>query len=210
MLSRNRELLPERTVKEKPRATFYGYCRVSTVKQSINGNSLEEQEETILRNYPQAEITREAYSGAKERPLFSELLEKLQPGDTLIVTKLDRFCRSTKDGLNYIDMLMNKNVKVHILNMGLIENTPMGRLIVTNLLAFAEFERAMILERTQGGKEVARATKPNFKEGRKPLKINQTKFDATVERYRNGELTSTEAAKVLGISRSSFFKYMEV
>jgi DNA invertase Pin-like site-specific DNA recombinase len=60
---------------------------------------------------------------------------------------------------------MKKGVKIHILNMGLIEDTPMGRLIVTNLLAFAEFERAMILERTQGGKAIAKQ-KQDFREGR--------------------------------------------
>lgn len=64
----------------------------------------------------------------------------------MVVTKLDRFCRSAKEGLGYIDFLMNKGVKIYILNMGLIENTPMGRLILTNLLAFAEFERSMIVE----------------------------------------------------------------
>lgn len=60
---------------------------------------------------------------------------------------------------------MGKGVKIHILNMGLIEHTPMGRLIVTNLLAFAEFERAVIIERTQSGKAIAKI-KPGFKEGR--------------------------------------------
>lgn len=87
----------------------------------------------------------ESSSGAKERPLFNQVLDKAQEGDFVIVTKLDRFCRSTKEGLEYIDRLLNKGVNIHILNMGLIENTPMGRLIVTNLLAFAEFERSMIL-----------------------------------------------------------------
>ena len=60
-------------------------------------------------------------------------------------------------------MLLEKRVKIHILNMGLIENTPVGKLIVTNLLAFAEFERAMIIERTQSGKAIAK-TKEGFKE----------------------------------------------
>ncbi|MDU1604732.1 MAG: recombinase family protein [Clostridium sp.] len=69
---------------------------------------------------------------------------------------LDRFCRTTKKGLQYIDMLIGKGVKIHILNIGLIEDTPMRRLIVTNLLAFTEFERAMIIERTQSGKAIAK------------------------------------------------------
>ena len=151
----------------------YGYCRVST-KGQLDGNSIEEQTTAIKNVYPDTEIIVESYSGAKERPLFNELLNKAQNGDYVVVTKLDRFCRSTKEGLDYIDLLMNKGVKIHILNMGLIESSPMGRLIVTNLLAFAEFERAMIIERTQGGKAIAKQ-RADFKEGRPP-KYNSKKF----------------------------------
>lgn len=128
----------------------YGYCRVST-KGQLEGNSIEDQRNLILSKYENAKIVIDSYSAAKERSIFRNLLEGLGAGDLLIVTKLDRFCRSTKEGLSYIDMLMNKSITIHILNMGLIEDTPMGRLIVTNLLAFAEFERAMIIERTQSG-----------------------------------------------------------
>ncbi len=123
----------------------YGYCRVST-KGQLDGNSIEEQKAEIMKQYANAKIIIESYSGAKERPIFNKLLNRLQEGDILVVTKLDRFCRTTKEGLGYIDNLMSKNVKIYILNMGLIENSPIGRLIVTNLLAFAEFERAMIIE----------------------------------------------------------------
>ena len=70
---------------------------------------------------------------------------------------------------------MNKGVRVHILNMGLIEDTAMGRLIITNLLAFAEFERNMIVERTQEGKAIAK-TKAGFKEGR-PKKFTEEQIN---------------------------------
>lgn len=126
---------------------IYGYVRISTTKQE-KGNSKENQSNAILARYPEATIIEETYSGAKERPKFLKLLTECKNGDTIAVTKLDRFCRSTKEGLEYIDFLKSKSVNVHILNMGLIEDTPMGRLIVTNLRAFAEFERALIKERT--------------------------------------------------------------
>lgn len=142
----------------------YGYVRVSTRGQ-VDGNSIEDQTTTIMKEYPNAEIVIESYSGAKHRPLFKKLLDKCNEGDRLIVTKLDRFCRSTKEGLEYIDALKKKGVKIHILNMGLIEATPMGDLIVTCLLAFAQFERAQIIERTQSGKAIARKN-PSFREGR--------------------------------------------
>ena len=173
----------------------YGYGRVSTVGQK-DGNSLEEQARQIKERYPNAVIIEEAYSGAKDRQIFNDLLSRLVEGDTLVVTKLDRFCRTVKEGLQYIDRLLEKGVKIHILNMGLIEDTPMGRLMVTNLLAFAEFERAMILERTQGGKAIAKQ-KPGYKEGRKAKVFDKTLLE--------GE-TVVEACARLGISRSTWYK----
>lgn len=183
---------------------IYGYARVSTHGQAKDGNSLEDQTNSILSRYPTAEIFPEAYSGAKERPIFTDLINRLQTGDILVVTKLDRFCRATKEGLCYIDCLMEKGVSIHILNMGLIEDTPMGRLIVTNLLAFAEFERAMILERTSGGKAIAKA-KPNYKEGRPNLKIDNSEFQKIFKKQKDGLITVSEAINQLGISRSSWY-----
>lgn len=173
----------------------YGYARVSTIGQR-DGNSLEDQARAIVERYSDAVIIEEAYSGAKDRAIFNELLSRLVEGDTLVVTKLDRFCRTVKEGLQYIDRLLEKGVKIHILNMGLIEDTPMGRLMVTNLLAFAEFERAMILERTQGGKAIAKQ-KPGYKEGRKAKVFDKTLLE--------GE-TVAQACQRLGISRSTWYK----
>ena len=179
----------------------YGYCRVST-KGQLDGNSIEEQTTAIKNLYSDTEIIVESYSGAKERPLFNQLLDKAQENDYVIVTKLDRFCRSTKEGLEYIDLLMNKGVKIHILNMGLIENTPMGRLIVTNLLAFAEFERAMIIERTQGGKQIAKQ-RTDFKEGRPP-KYNKKKINHALELLNIYSYKQVE--ELTGISKSTLIR----
>ncbi len=180
---------------------FIGYCRVST-KGQLDGNSIEEQTLSIRERYPTAEIVVESYSGAKERPIFNELLERLAFGDTLIVTKLDRFCRTAKEGLGYIDYLMGKDVKIHILNMGLIENTPMGRLIVTNLLAFAEFERAMIIERTQSGKMIAKQ-RDNFREGRKPI-YTPEQIEHALKLLENNSYS--QVVKMTGISKSTIIR----
>jgi len=83
-----------------------------------------------------------------KRPQFSSLLEQLVEGDKLIVTKFDRFARTAVEGGNIIRQLLDRGVSIHILNMGLIDNSPTGRLITTILLAFAEFERDLIVERT--------------------------------------------------------------
>ena len=143
---------------------IYGYCRVSTRGQ-VDGNSLEGQRDEILAKYSNAIIYQEQFTGkTTDRPVFNDLIKTLKKGDMLVVTKLDRFCRSTDEGLRVIKELQQRGVDIHIMNMGLIENSPMGELIVTNLLAFAQFERAMILERTQSGKATARE-RGDFKEG---------------------------------------------
>lgn len=184
---------------------IYGYARVSTRGQ-LDGNSIEEQSSKILERYSNAKIFEESYSGAKEREIFNKMLGELQKDDLLVVTKLDRFCRTTKEGLQYIDMLMCKGVKIHILNMGLIEDTPMGRLIVTNLLAFAEFERAMIIERTQSGKAIAK-TKEGFKEGRpKAYTDKQLDHALSLLSINGGDSSYNEVAEITGISKSTLIR----
>ena len=136
---------------------------------------------------------------------FEAMVNGAESGDVIVVTKLDRFCRQTKEGLEYLERLMAKGVKVHILNMGLIEDTPIGRLIVTQLLAFAEFERAMILERTTAGKRQARIEKgENYREGRPPIEIGD-EFIRAVEKVERGIMTVTEAVSRLGISRRTWY-----
>lgn len=180
---------------------IYGYTRVST-KAQTSGNSLEEQRESILKRYSEAKILEESRSGAGIRPIFESLVSTVKSGDVIVITKLDRFCRTVKEGLNYIDILMNKGCNIHILNMGLIEDTPMGRLIVTNLLAFAEFERAMIIERTQSGREIARMN-PNYKEGR-PNKFSKEKISLALKLLETHSYSQVE--NMTGISKSTLVR----
>lgn len=184
----------------------YGYIRVST-KAQLDNNSFEQQEKEILERYHDAEIYKEQFTGSSmDRPVFNKLLGKLQKNDTLVVTKLDRFCRTTKEGLELIDELSNRGIRIHILNMGLIEDTPMGKLIVTNLLAFAEFERSMIIERTQQGKAIAKE-KPYFKEGR-PRKFNKKTIEQALRMLtvNGGGYSYNEVAEIMGISRSTLIR----
>lgn len=146
----------------------YGYVRVSTKTQAREGNSLEEQSVRIQERYPGAVIISESMSGAAFRPEFERLMDALKPGDRLAVTKLDRFCRTAKEGLEYLDKLMENGVEIEIFNYGLFNNTPTGKLLITTLLAFAEFERALIIERTSEGRAAARQN-PDYREGRRPV-----------------------------------------
>lgn len=187
---------------------IYGYVRVSTAKQ-VDGNSYEEQTTSITQRYSNAKIIYEQESGAEERPIFLKLLGDVVSGDMIVVTKLDRFCRSTKEGLEYIDILRDKGVSVHILNMGVIENTPIGRMIVTNLLAFAEFERAMIKERTQAGKAIAR-TKEGYVEGRPRIEVEDDVLDILYRKQQTGEITVKECCEELGICRATWYNITSV
>lgn len=182
---------------------IYGYARVSTVGQSINGSSLEEQV-AALTEYGCNQIITEAYTGKTvDRPQFTALLSKLQSGDTLVVTKLDRFARSTVEGVQTVRELFTRDVKVHILNIGLIENTLSGNLILTVFLAFAEFERGMILERTQNGKALAKM-QPGFREGRPP-KYKPAQINHALELLGSG-LSYRQVENVTGISKSTLVR----
>lgn len=185
----------------------YGYGRVSTKGQEKNGNSLTDQRNLLLAEGCD-EIIEEAYTGGKmERPKFTKLLKKLKSGDTLVVTKLDRFARTTQEGLEVVQQLKDRGVKVHILNMGLIEDTPTGDLILTIMLAFAQFEKACIVERTQAGKAIAKE-KEGFTEGRPRKKIPEN-FGEYVKKYEDGEISIQAACREMGVARAHWYRWRE-
>lgn len=189
-----------------------GYPRVSTNTKGkrgngeSNGNSLEDQEKR-LRDAGAEIIMPEQFTGTTmDRPVLNEIVGMLEEGDTLMVTKLDRLARTAGEGSILIKSLIARGVKVHILNMGLIENSVTGRLLLNTLLAFAEFERDMIVERLNDGKDVAKANNPDYKEGRKALEIPE-EFGLFLERVADGLLTVKAACEELGVSRSTWYKW---
>lgn len=132
-----------------------GYARVSTKLQEREGNSLEAQEQQLKAAGARIVFT-ESFTGATlDRPQLNELRKALEAGDTLMITKLDRLARSASQGITFIEDLLSHGISVHVLNMGLMDNTPTGKLIRSILLAFAEFERDMIVERTQEGRRLS-------------------------------------------------------
>ena len=181
---------------------IYGYTRVSTKKQ-VEGYGLEVQKNEITSKYPTAQIVEEQFTGTKlDRPIFNELLTKLQTGDILVVSKLDRFARNTVEGIKVVEELFKKNVAIHILNIGLLEDTPMGRFFLTTMLAVAELERNMIVERTQTGKELARL-RHDYKEGR-PRKYTKDELDNAVYLLRLHSYR--EVIAITGISKSTLVR----
>lgn len=179
---------------------IYGYARVSTANQSRDGNSIEDQVR-VLKEYGCEEIITEAFSGkTMERPQFTSLLERLQPKDMLVITKLDRFARTTIEGVQTIQKLFERGISVNILNMGIVENTLTGNLILQVMLAFAEYERGMIIERTQMGKAVARQN-PNFREGR-PKKFSSVQINHALSLLDEGN-SYKQVEAITGISKST-------
>lgn len=179
----------------------YGYARVSTKGQAENGNSLTDQE-SKLRSAGAEVVFSDAFTGTKkDRPELDKLLKQIGEGDTLIVTKLDRVARSIKCGAELIEELMDRGVTLNILNLGRLDNTPSGKLMRNVFLAFAEFERDMIVERTTEGKKVAKLD-PEWREGR-PQK-DTPEFDKYVQLYREKKMTQVECANALGITQAAF------
>ena len=182
---------------------IYGYARVSTATQGRDGNSLEEQV-SALEKYGCQTIIQEAFTGkTMERPAFVRLLEALQEGDTLVVCKLDRFARTAIEGVQTVRELFERGIRVHILNMGLIENTLTGNLILTVMLAFAEYERGVIAERTQTGKAVAKLD-PNFRDGR-PKKFTPEQIQLALLLLEEGK-TYRQITAMTGISKSTLIR----
>lgn len=175
----------------------YGYARVSTTGQDLTGQLHRLKAEGCEKIYS------EKFTGTKtDRPEFKKLLHELKEGDTLTVTKLDRFARTTGEALNIIKDMFEKGIKVHVLNMGLIENTPTGKLIFTVLMSFAEFERNMIVERTQEGKAIARQ-REDYREGRPP-KYNKQQIAHALELLQTNSYRQVE--ELTGISKATLIR----
>ncbi|MDY3828577.1 MAG: recombinase family protein [Clostridium sp.] len=185
---------------------IYGYTRISS-KSQIQNNSLEQQEKEIKSKYNDVIIIREQYSGTTvNRPKLQELISKLKANDILVVTKLDRLARNVEEGIHLIKELFNKKISVHVLNVGLLENTSMGQFFITTLLAVAEMERNMIIERTQNGKAIAKLN-PDFREGR-PKKFNKQQLDNALSMLtiNGGTLSYNQVADLLKISKSTLIR----
>lgn len=182
---------------------IYGYARVSTKGQERNGNSIQDQVNR-LTEAGCVKVFEDKCTGTKmDRPEFNELMNVIQPGDTLVVTKLDRFARTASGGAAMIHELVSRGVTVNVLNMGVADNTPMGKLMVQIMFAFAEFERDMIVERTSAGKEVAKSNNPDWREGRKTIDLPD--LSHYISLHRAGKLTVPECCEALGISRATWY-----
>ena len=181
---------------------IFGYARVSTKGQAKDGNSLEAQEK-LLKESGAEKIFIDSFTGTKlERPEFDKLLNQINSGDTLIVTKLDRFARSVTQASDLITKLIDRGITVNVLNLGILSNSSVSTLMRNVLLSFAQFERDMIVERTSEGKAIAKQ-KPDFREGRPPL-YKKKQVEHALEMLSDHSYKQVE--ELTGISKSTLIR----
>lgn len=180
----------------------YGYARVSTLNQAKEGNSLKIQEES-LKKAGAEKVYSDVYSGtSSERPKLNALLGEIKSGDTLIITRLDRIARNAVNGFELVQKLLNDNITVNVLNMGIMDNSPTGVLVTQMMLAYAEFERNITVERIQEGKRKARES-GRLIEGR-PKKYTAKQIEHALSLCET--LPVSEVVQLTGISRSTLFR----
>lgn len=174
------------------------YARVSREGQQTTNQELE------VRNagfeIPQHRVFSEIISGSvisSERPVFNKLVDRLEFGDVLVVTKLDRLGRNAIDVRSTIDCLNSRGIKVYCLALGGVDLTSAaGRMTMQVINAVAEFERDLLIERTQAG--LRRAKEMGKKLGR-PIKIDISK----ILQLKTEGLSQSQAARALGVSLST-------
>jgi putative DNA-invertase from lambdoid prophage Rac len=146
-------------------------------------------------------------SAAKQRPGFAKLLDRLENGDVLIVTKLDRLGRDVVDVVQTVQALEARGVRVHCLQLGGADLTSAaGKLTMNVLTAVAQFERDLLIERTMAG--LARTKAQGTKLGRKP-KLTDAQRSDVQEAVKAGK-SIAKTARSLGVSRQTIARALEV
>jgi DNA invertase Pin-like site-specific DNA recombinase len=176
----------------------YGYARVSSTSQSTA------IQEATLKNAGCNVVRSEKVSGAsrKGRDELQTILDFIQSGDVLVVCKLDRLGRSTRDVLNLVHELDEKGASLRVLEPSIDTSGPMGRMVLTVLGMVSEMELSFIKERQKAGIEKAKS-EGKFK-GRR-ASINK---DRIIQLKSEG-ITPTEIAKAMGIGRASVYRILE-
>ncbi|WP_436949327.1 recombinase family protein [Staphylococcus shinii] len=177
-----------------------GYARVSTRDQSLNSQI------DALEKYGCERIFSEKVSGRKQkRTELDKCLDYLRDGDTLVIYKLDRLGRTTKQLIELSQWLDNNNIDLQIIDMNISTNDAMGKMFFTMMSAFAELEANLLSERTKKGLESARARGRTGGRPRLPdHKRREIKF-----LYDEQKLTGAEIAEQTGVSRTTVYRVIK-
>lgn len=187
---------------------IFAYCRVSTGDQTTE-NQIKEITDKGFIVEPHRIVT-ETISGStpvSQRPGFQKLLNKMEKGDRLIVTKLDRLGRNAVDVETTIDKLTQDGIEVHCLALppGLDMGTAIGTMMLKIITAFAQFEKDLLIERTHAGLKRARAQGKTF--GR-PRALTPEQVGKIKDQLARG-FTITQLAKALKVSRATVMRASE-
>ncbi|BBG61872.1 recombinase family protein [Providencia rustigianii] len=186
---------------------IFAYCRVSTLEQNIE-NQKREIESAGFKIEPYR-IVEEYISGsvaARDRPGFSRLLDRMEYGDVLIVTKLDRLGRNAIDIRKTVEKLSELNIRVHCLVLGGVDLTsPAGKMTMQVISAVAEFERDLLIERTHAG--IARAKREGKRFGRPPI-LNDEQKQIVREHIQAG-ISISAIAREFNTTRQTILRVKE-
>lgn len=177
-----------------------GYARVSTQDQSLDLQT------DALERAGCTRVFKEKASGYKgPRPQFDAMDAYVHDGDTLVVWKLDRLGRSTRQLIDYVNGLQERGVEFVSLQDSIDTTTPNGRFFFTVMAAFAQLEHDLIVERTNAGLSAARARGRN---GGRPS-VDRDKVELATRLYQSRELSVAEICKAVGMSKTTFYKYVD-
>ena len=174
-----------------------GYIRISTAEQNTA------RQEALMRELEVDNVFIDRMSGKNiDRPELKRMMNFVREGNTVIVESISRFARNTKDLLDLVEKLSEKNVEFVSKKESIDTTTPTGKFMLTVFGAVAELEREYILQRQREG--IAVAKENGVYKGRKP--IERPEFDSVVSLWRKGEITAVEAMKRLDIKSSTFYR----
>lgn len=175
-----------------------GYIRCSSEQQNTA------RQEVLMQELGVDEVFIEKISGKNtDRPELNKLLSYVRRGDTVIVSEISRFARNTKDLLELIEILTQKEVEFVSQKEAIDTSTPTGKFMLTVFGAVSELERSYILSRQAEG--IAIAKKKGKYKGRKPIEF-PPETDAVISKWKSGQITAAEAMRRLGISKSTFYR----
>lgn len=174
-----------------------GYIRVSTTEQNTA------RQEVLMQDLGVDEIYIDKASGKNtDRPELLKMLKYVRKGDTVIVESISRFARNTKDLLELIETLKDKQVEFISKKENIDTSTPTGKFMLTVFGAVAELEREYILQRQMEG--IAIAKQEGKYKGRK--KIENDKFEKVYRDWKAQNITAVRAMEILGMKRNTFYR----
>lgn len=181
-----------------------GYVRVSTDEQKTM------RQEVIMQELSVEKVFSEKISGKtqKGREQLDAMLQFVRDGDMVVVESISRIARNTRDLLDIVNRLESKGVEFVSKKEAIDTKTPSGKFMLTIFGAIAQLEREYMLERQREGIEIAR--KQGKYQGRKPIVVDEAKFQEVYAKWKAGECKGVEAMRELGLKPSTFYRRVKI